>query len=141
VFISHAGIDRDAIEDDLSRPLYDRKGPDGFFLHSSRSGGADGYKHIVLIALHLCRYGIVVVSRHSCGHAWVNAEVDWLLDHRRPIVIYRLDRTKPSMIHPGLEPETSPHCSIKAFDRSELRGMLEWIDQLDPSAAELPFAR
>jgi hypothetical protein len=99
-FISHAGKDTDEINRLLIDPLlFARKGPNGYFLHSAKSGGAESYKNIVLIALHFCRYAIVVVSGNSAGHTWVQAEVDWLLDHKRPLAVYRLDNTSPSLVH------------------------------------------
>jgi hypothetical protein len=57
---------------------------------SQRSGGADAYKHLVLLALG--------VSVNSAKHQWVTAEVDWLIEHHRPLAICLLDSTSPHEI-------------------------------------------
>jgi hypothetical protein len=136
VFVGHAGVDHQAIDSDLVSPILSkRKGPNGYFLHSSRSGGAEAYKHIVLIALHFCRYAIIVVSKNSRDHPWVAAEVDWLLDHRRPILIYALDNTPQSAVHPGLRARWTRLLWIKRFDRSQRDALVRWIDRIDPDGA------
>jgi hypothetical protein len=133
VFISHAGADQEAIHSELIDPiLFKRKGPNGYFLHSSKSGGAEGYKHIVMIALHFCRYAIVVVSRNSRAHPWVTAEVDWLIDHLRPIATYALDGTPPSEVHPSLGAQSKRPLKVSAFDRSGLSALAKWVDRVDP---------
>src|SRR5262245_33042087 len=137
VFISHAGVDLKAIDSELVHPiLYRRKGPNGYFLHSSKSGGAEAYKHTVLIAMHFCRYAIVVVSKNSQSHPWVTAEVDWLLDHLRPIATYALDDTPPSKVHPDLGIRWTRHSMVKRFDRSRLDALVKWIDRIDPEGAK-----
>jgi hypothetical protein len=65
---------------------------------SQRSGGADAYKHLVLLALSKCAFGILVVSVNSVKHQWVAAEVDWLIEHHRPLAICLLDSTSPHEI-------------------------------------------
>lgn len=136
-FISHAGADMPIIESDLVSPiLFRRKGPNGYFLHNAKSGGAEAYKHTVLIALYFCRYAIVVVSKNSRSHSWVAAEVDWLLDHRRPIATYALDDTPPSMVHPSLGAQSTWPSEVKWFDRTHLDELVKWIDVIDPESAK-----
>lgn len=140
-FISHAGIDEPVIREDLERALYERKA-DGFFLYSSHSDAPPKrYRKIVFFSLYLCRYAIVVVSRNSVGHAWVEAEVDWLLDHRRPIAIYQLDGALPREVHPDLDHDISPHSSIGMFTRSQPQALLEWVDRHDPDGAKREYAK
>lgn len=94
------------------------------------------YKHIVMIAMHFCRYAIVVVSKNSRSHPWVAAEVDWLLDHRRPIATYALDETPPSTVHPDLGVQGARSSEVKGFDRMELDAFVKWIDRIDPEGAK-----
>jgi hypothetical protein len=141
-FISHAGVDQEAINSELVKPiLFERKGPNGYFLYSSKAGGADSYKHIVMIALYFCRYAIVVVSKNSRAHPWVTAEVDWLVDHLRPIATYALDATPPSDVHPYLGAQSRRRTGVNAFDRSRLSGLVKWIDRIDPEGARAVWRR
>lgn len=100
-FISHAGNDTAWIRKNITpclRKIYVGKLGDPIFIHSSKSGGADGYKHLVLLALTKSAFGILIVSAHSANHPWVVAEVDWLIEHHRPLAICRLDSTSPAEI-------------------------------------------
>jgi hypothetical protein len=100
-FISHAGKDTPRIREQIApciHALYNAKFSDAVFLYSQRSGGADAYKHLVLLALSKCAFGILVVSVNSAKHQWVAAEVDWLIEHHRPLAICLLDSTSPHEI-------------------------------------------
>jgi hypothetical protein len=67
-------------------------------MHNAKSGGADGYKHLVFFALNLCAFGLIIVSANSVGHAWVAAEIDWLIEHERPLALCTLDSTSLKQI-------------------------------------------
>src|SRR5215831_317513 len=131
VFISHSGRDRNVIENELiDSIIFERKGPNGYFLYSSLMGG-DIYKAVVLAALSLCRYAIVVAGRNSLGHPWIEAEVDWLLAHGRPIAVYKLDRTPPVRLHPGLGFRFFRKSQVNVFERSNRQALTKWIDRVD----------
>lgn len=102
MFICHAGADFPQIVSKIAAPvLMDRYG-DGYFLHNRRSGGSGGYKVLVRAALHWCDQFIVVVSCHAKNHAWVWAEIDWLLHQKRVLITCLFDDTQPRSAHPHL---------------------------------------
>jgi hypothetical protein len=91
LFVSHAGIDRERIEDAIISPVVHKRLPgDGYFLHSQ--GHPDGYKQLIQAALHWCDKFMVVISERSISNTWVQAEVEWALERSRPIIAVRLDR-------------------------------------------------
>ena len=92
LFVSHAGADTVQIREQIIVPVVsDRLPADGYFMHSKGSGGADKYKRLVQAALHWCDKFMVAVSRQAAHNEWVRAEVEWALEHRRPILVARLD--------------------------------------------------
>lgn len=92
LFVSHAGADTAQIMEEIIKPVVFQRLPgDGYFMHSRGSGGAERYKRLVQAALHWCDKFMVVVSRHAIQNEWVRAEVEWALEHRRPILVARLD--------------------------------------------------
>jgi hypothetical protein len=137
-FISHCGADSGVVSEKIVPHLYSRKGPNGYFLHSSKSGGAESYKHIVQVALYFCRYAIVVASERSRNHPSVSAEVDWLVDHNRPIAIYRLDGTPISEISPFLRSRFGAK-RFPQFSRQNVTGLLRWVDAVDEEGARQRF--
>ena len=92
LFVSHSGVDTVPIRVRIFLPVvFGRLPADGFFMHSGGSGGADSYKRLVQAALHWCDKFMVAISRHAVQNKWVRAEVEWALEHRRPILVARLD--------------------------------------------------
>lgn len=130
VFISHAGADT-PIFDPVGKPLLldVDLGPYGVFRYNSRGGGK-GYKSLVLLALTYCSCAIVVCSKRSAGHDWVFAEVDWLLDHDKPIFILSLDQTDPRDVHPKMGFLTRLRKRIRIFEISQAPQIEEKIKGL-----------
>ena len=92
LFLSHAGADTAQIREHIIHPVVLQRLPgDGYFMHSRGSGGAESYKRLVQAALNWCDKVMVAVSRHAVQNEWVQAEVEWVLEHRRPILVARLD--------------------------------------------------
>jgi hypothetical protein len=92
LFISHSGLDETRIRRDIVRPVIEARFPsDGHFLHNRGSGGAWAYRKLILAALNFCDKFVVVVSKHSTGNTWVQAEVEWAFAHRRPVIVLLMD--------------------------------------------------
>jgi hypothetical protein len=100
-FVSHAGIDTPRVRRWIMPPVqefYQARLQDRVFMHNAKSGGANDYRHLVLFALNLSALGLIVISTNSIGHLWVAAEVDWLIEHERPLALCKLDSTSPRQI-------------------------------------------
>lgn len=92
LFVSHAGVDAATIRERIILPVvFDRLPAAGYFMHNRGSGGAHRYKRLVQAALHWCDKFMVAISRHAVQNQWVLAEVEWALEHRRPILVAHLD--------------------------------------------------
>ena len=105
LFISHAGVDTAQIREKIIDPVVFQRLPgDGYFMHSRGSGGAESYRRLVQAALHWCDKFIVAVSRNAVRNEWVQAEVEWALEHRRPILVARLDELGWSALMGTIDP-------------------------------------
>lgn len=105
IFVSHAGADTAQIREQIIHPVvFQRFIPNGYFMHSRVSGGAEHYKQLVQAALYWCDKFIVVVSRHAVQNEWVRAEVEWALTHMRPIFVCRLDEFSWSDLITKIDP-------------------------------------
>jgi hypothetical protein len=134
IFISHSGKDFQRILSDVIGPIYDRFG-DGYFLANAGFGGSEKYRTLVRAALHWCDKFIVAVSRHSMGHAWVHAEVDWAIrNDRAPLLICLLDASEPGQVHEKLVPESgggSVPLIVIDFRSEMVRAREQLADTLD----------
>ena len=103
LFVSHAGQDYQYIRREIFfpviRPLFNNK----CFQENSRTMGASHYRMYVQAMLHICDKFMVVVSQYSLDHEWVAAEVEWALDHQRPVVQCLLDNSDSAKIHSSLK--------------------------------------
>lgn len=138
VFVSHAGADAPTLNEMLDPVLYPRMGPAGVFMHSRSSGGADSYRQLVLVALSRCAAGVVAASVRSAGHPCVHAEVDWLLAHRRPLLVVVLDETPLSTVHWGLDCRDGKLSRVTLLDAAtstvEREGHLAaWLELVAPA--------
>jgi len=79
-----------------------RFGPNGYFLHSLKSGGAEVYRELVNIALSCCDKFLLLVSAGSVRSPWVSAEVQFALVNQRPIIEACLDGTHVEQLYNGL---------------------------------------
>jgi hypothetical protein len=102
VFISHAGPDGPEIDTLITDSIRSDYSVYAVFQYSSVGPMKDHYKQLVLLAMTYCTCAVVACSKHSSEHRWVFAEVDWLLDHRKPVFVLRLDDTSPKRVHPDL---------------------------------------
>jgi len=105
LFVSHAGVDTAQLTEQVIDPVVFQRLPgDGYFMHSRGSGAAESYKRLVQAALHWCDKFMVAVSRHAVQNEWVRAEVEWALEHRRPILVARLDELGWSALMEEIDP-------------------------------------
>jgi hypothetical protein len=102
VFVSHAGVDGPKIDALITKSLRSKYNPYAVFQYSAANPAKEHYKHLVLLAMNYCACAIVACSERAIDHEWVFAEVDWLLDHGRPLFLLCLDDTPPTRVHPGL---------------------------------------
>jgi hypothetical protein len=103
LFISHAGLDSERINDEIVLPVVYDRFADGVFMHSRQSGAAEIYRDFVAAALRWCDKYLVVVSDRSLANEWVRAEVAWMVaKRRRPIVQCLFDHSDPAQLHPAL---------------------------------------
>jgi hypothetical protein len=118
LFISHAGADRERIREVIVPLVFKRLPADGYFMHSRASGGADDYKGLVQAALHWCDKFLLVISDNSLVNLWVQAEVEWALNHTRPLLVVRLDHhTWQDFLHKlELGPRELALESVPVFD-------------------------
>ena len=107
IFISHCGRDRDRIGSLLfDRTALGKVGPMACFFYSKPlvDRGIEPYGQLVLTALRNCACALLIATGYARNHAWMLAEVDFLLDHRKPICVCRLDDVDPRELHRGLRP-------------------------------------
>src|SRR5215467_11748236 len=79
LFVSHSSADfprrpssdpKNVIHE-IANIAFDRFGPNGYFLHNLKSGGAEGYRELVNIALTYCDKFLLLVSARSVQSSWV----------------------------------------------------------------------
>jgi hypothetical protein len=85
---------------------------------------------------------MVVVSRHSIGHEWVVAEVDWAVSHKRSIIRCLFDDSSPGQVHPSISQSTAANSPMELFTvdfrrelksaRSQLAVILDGLLRLAP---------
>lgn len=102
LFVCHAGKDFLRIFNLIATPVLTDRYGDGYFLHNRGSGGSQAYKILVRAALHWCNSFIVVLTRNTECHAWVRAELNWLLRHRPRIFFCQFDDVRYELIHPDV---------------------------------------
>lgn len=121
LFISHAGVDSRRIQNEIITPVVFKRLPsDGYFLHSSKSGGATRYGDLVQAALHWCDKFMVVISEASIANLWVQAEVEWAIERSRPILAVSLDGRGWLELISALKPSSNQNASqfVPCFDFS-----------------------
>jgi TIR domain len=141
LFISHSGGDSSRIDEQIISPVVFRRLPgDGYFMHSRLSGGAESYKLLVHAALHWCDKFMVVISQQSISNAWVLAEVEWALEHRRPVLAVRFDDCEWKDFMHALGSLYDSMSFVQVFDfRSNLKiAQQELGYALDALLAKLP---
>jgi hypothetical protein len=99
VFISHAGPDSPELSSLITDSIRSDHSHYAVFQYSSREAMKEDYKQLVLLAMTHCTCAVIACSKRSSGHEWVFVEVDWLLDHRKPIFVLQLDDTPPKQVH------------------------------------------
>ena len=138
LFVSHAGADTAQIREQIISPVVFQRLPgDGYFMHSRGSGGAERYKRLVQAALHWCDKFMVAVSRYAVENDWVRAEVEWALEHRRPILVARLDEFGWSDLMAEIDPakqlvpsEAPPEFDFSSDHTLAQRGLAVALDKL-----------
>jgi hypothetical protein len=116
LFVSHSGSDYHEILEKIVHPVfYDLIVGEWYFVHSRVSGGASGYRQLVQAALHWCDKFIVIISERSITNEWVLAEVEWALDHGRPILAVELDECCWKDIVERLPVERGPMRKVPTF--------------------------
>jgi len=140
LFISHAGPDVPIFSNAITEPLRSKYSHYAVFQYSSKETMKDVYKQLVLLALTYCKCSIVVCSERSSQHEWVFAEVDWLLHHKRPAFLLRLDKVAASKVHPGLGPFGRLSRRISTFELSQAEDLVRKIERFDlPKFPEWDF--
>jgi hypothetical protein len=140
LFISHSGIDDRWIRGTLFGPVISRRfPPDGAFLHNRLSGGADGYRQLVVAALHLCTKFMVVVSTASYQNTWVRSEVSWALDRRRPILACQVDGVDPVTLDSRLGPDPARETYLIDFRENIAEASARLANILDDLLGKYPF--
>jgi hypothetical protein len=80
---------------------------------------------------------MVAVSRHAVQNEWVRAEVEWALEHRRPILVARLDELGWSGLMAEIDPanrlvpaERPPEFDFSSDHRPAQKGLAAALDEL-----------
>jgi hypothetical protein len=102
LFISHAGADQGKISEWVAAPVLRDRFGDGYFLHNRRSGGSRAYKVLVRAALRWCDKFLVILTRNTEKHAWMRAELEWLMQHHKPLIACILEDVQIEDVHPHL---------------------------------------
>jgi hypothetical protein len=125
--------------------IIDRFGPDGWFLHNIKSGGAEAYRELVNIALTHCDKFLLLVSARSVRSPWVRAEVQFALVNQRPVIEAYLDDTDIMKLYDALPAHLlRNHHSGRYgvnFNEDIEQGRAALAELLDQLLAQLPYPR
>jgi TIR domain len=136
LFVSHSGADKDKIYDEIIRPVvYERFAPNSYFFYNCAQGApvAKAYVLAVQAALQLCDKFMIVISENSIANEWVQAEVEWALEHSRPILAIRLGRWGWTDLLGAL---TLP----SHLNKSEVVSCIDFSGALEPAQKKLAIA-
>jgi hypothetical protein len=144
LFISHSGVDTARIRSAIMPIAGPRFAPDGAFLHSRSSGGAEDYRQLVQAALHLCASFMLVLSRASLANEWVQAEVEWVLSRSRPMILVRFDPTEWTTFRDRLQlsaKSVGRPSRVVDFRHDEREGAVALASALDAMSVGYPSQR
>jgi hypothetical protein len=142
IFVSHTAADSDWCRANVVSVVEQRFGPFSYFFLSLATGDpriVNAYRFMVEYSMNYAKTVIIALSERSVVSAWATLEAQWAVRQGHPLIVCRMDDTRPSRLSAAFSPYRlflSRKTPRKVID---FRSTGPARDQLNESLAEPPF--